>query len=181
MEEKGKQKVQKVQKKPLKEEKEHKIFRIGDEDLPGDVSIRNVLRKIYGVSFSYSNAVIKALNLDPNVVLQDLDENTINKIKDALYNPKNYGIPTWLYNWRKEVETGRDIHFIGNELRMKNNLQIQSIKNLGSFRGIRHQFNYKLRGQRTRSRGANFRGRIGTTVGVTRKKEQQTQQQQKKE
>ncbi len=175
MEEKGKQKFQKKQ---VKEEKEHKIFRIGDEDLPGDVSIRNVLRKIYGVSFSYSNAIIRALNLDPNSVLQNLDENTLNKIKDALYNPKNYGIPEWLYNWRKELETGRDMHYIGSELRMKSNLNIQNIKLSGSFRGVRHQFNYKLRGQRTRSRGANFRGRVGATVGVIRKKEQQTQQQQ---
>ena len=176
------QKFQKRETKP-REVAERKIFRIGDDDLPGYKKIRNVFRDIYGVSFSYSNAIIKAINIDPNKKLQDLDENSMGRLKDALYNPSAYGIPKWMYNWRKEEETGVDKHYIGNDLMAKNNLNIQNIKLSGSYRGYRHQFGYKLRGQRTRSRGANFKGRVGPTVGVTKKKEQvqQQQQQQKKE
>ncbi len=166
--------IQTVQDKAVKAPKkaiEKRIIRIGDTDLDGDKSVISQLIRIYGVSASYANAIINALNLEAKTKLQDLNEETINKLKEALINPQKYGIPLWLLNWQKEVESGTSKHKVGSELKSKNALNLQQIKLLRTFRGIRHQFGYKVRGQKTRSRGANEKGRIGKTIGVTKSKE----------
>ncbi|MGC8681997.1 MAG: 30S ribosomal protein S13 [Candidatus Acidifodinimicrobium sp.] len=166
--------IQTVQDKAVKAPKkpvEKRIIRIGDTDLDGDKSVISQLIRIYGVSASYANAIINALNLEAKTKLQDLNEETINKLKEALINPQKYGIPLWLLNWQKEVESGVSKHKVGSELKSKNALNLQQIKLLRTFRGIRHQFGYKVRGQKTRSRGANEKGRIGKTIGVTKSKE----------
>ena len=89
-------------------------------------------------------------------------------------------LPDWLYNWRRDDTTGLDYHLLSTELRSKMTMHIQNIKNSRSYRGYRHSFNYKMRGQRVRSRGANFRGRVGGTVGVSKKSLQQAPAAEKK-
>jgi ribosomal protein S13 len=49
-------------------------------------------------------------------------------------------------------------------------MDVESLKAKRCYRGVRHIHSYKVRGQRTRSRGANVRGRVGSTVGVVKKK-----------
>jgi small subunit ribosomal protein S13 len=166
--------VQTVQDKAIKAPKrtgEKRIIRIGDTDLDGDKSVISQLIRIYGVSASYANAMVNALNIEANSKLQDLNEEMITKLKEALTNPQKYGIPLWLLNWQKELETGISKHKVGNELKSKNALNLQQIKLLRTYRGVRHQFGYKVRGQKTRSRGANEKGRVGKTIGVTKAKE----------
>ncbi|MCW1293931.1 MAG: 30S ribosomal protein S13 [Candidatus Parvarchaeota archaeon] len=148
-----------------------RIIRIGDTDLDGDKSVLSQLMKIYGVNASYANALVNILDIDGASRLQDLNEEMINKLKDALINPQKYGIPIWLLNWQRELETGASKHKIGNELKSSNALNLQQMKLLRTYRGIRHQFGYKVRGQKTRSRGANEKGRIGKTIGVTKARE----------
>ncbi len=109
------------------------------------------------------------LGVDGSKILQDLDGPTMDRLKDIMYNPHKNGIPDWMYNWRRDETTGADMHLIGNELKSKHALHIQTIKTTRSYRGYRHSFNYKLRGQRVKSRGANFKGRIGNALGVTKK------------
>jgi Ribosomal protein S13 len=91
------------------------------------------------------------------------------KLRDVMHDPHKNGIPDWMYNWRRDETTGADSHLIGNDLKSKSTLHIQMIKATRSYRGYRHSFNYKLRGQRVKSRGANFKGRVGTSLGVTKK------------
>jgi len=151
---------------------ERKIVRIADTDLDGSKKVRDLLRSITGISFSYSNALMKVLKIPEEKKLQDLDEKQLNELKEALSNPFKYKIPHWLFNWRRDEETGLDYHILSNELRSKTTLQIQKIKTSRSYRGYRHSFNYKMRGQKVRSRGANFHGRVGSSLGVIKKKEQ---------
>lgn len=154
---------------------ERKIIRIADTDLNGDKKVGDALRDIYGVSFSFSNAIMKVLGIEYNKKLQEIDESNMAKLKEALLDPKKYNIPEWLCNWRKDERSGLDHHYVGNELKSKATLHIQTIKNSRTYRGYRHSFNYKVRGQRVKSRGANVRGRIGSTIGVTKKTAQQQQ------
>ncbi|EEZ92683.1 MAG: 30S ribosomal protein S13P, partial [Candidatus Parvarchaeum acidiphilum ARMAN-4] len=95
-----------------------------------------------------------------------------NELKEALSNPFKYKLPHWLFNWRRDETTGLDYHLLSNELRSKTTMQIQKIKTSRSYKGYRHSFSYKLRGQKVRSRGANVHGRVGSSLGVVRKKEQ---------
>lgn len=148
---------------------ERRIIRVADTDLDGSKKIKDALRLITGIGFTYANAIIRVLGVQEDKKLQDLDEQTMTKLKDVMRDPHKNSIPDWLYNWRKDEFTGTDSHLIGNDLRSKSALHIQAIKASRSYKGYRHSFNYKLRGQRVKSRGANFRGRIGNAIGVTKK------------
>lgn len=101
-----------------------------------------------------------------------MDEKELNELKDALSDPFKYKLPHWIFNWRKDEETGLNYHLLSNELKSKTTMHIQKIKTSRSYRGYRHSFNYKLRGQRVKSRGSNVHGRIGSSLGVIKKKAQ---------
>jgi small subunit ribosomal protein S13 len=154
---------------------ERRIIRIADTDIEGNKKLQDALRAIDGLSFSFANAIIKVLGIPGTKRLQDIDEQGMIKLKAILHDPRGNGIPDWMFNWRRDETTGSSIHLLGNDLKSKSALHIQMIKTTRSYLGYRHSFNYKLRGQRVRSRGANFKGRIGSPLGVTKKAALQAQ------
>ncbi len=163
------QKAPKAPQKPAAGAAERRIIRIADTDIDGSKKLRNALRLITGISFAYANAIIKSTGVSGDQKLQDIDEASMQKLKGVMGDPEKYKIPRWMYNWRRDEKTGTDKHILGNELKAKQTLHIQEIKTSRSYRGYRHSFNYKMRGQRVKSRGANFRGRVGTSMGVIKK------------
>ena len=166
----SKKKVEsKTPKKAKKPAEFKKIIRIAEADLDGNKKIEHALISVKGVSWAYAHAIRKALGFE-NVKLVDLSDEDIEKLRDALAHPHNYGIPSWIYNRQKDIATGRDMHLLSHDLILAGKMDVRRLKNIKAYRGVRHMFNYKVRGQRTRSRGANVRGRTGATVGVVRKK-----------
>ena len=142
------------------------IVRVAATELPGDKPLWLALTKIKGISFMFSNAVVKVLNLDPKKPIGSFTDEELEKIEDCIRNPDRYGIPSWLYNRRKDLFTGKDVHVSGPELELAVKQDIDFMKKIKSYRGIRHALGLKVRGQRTRSTG-----RKGRTVGVQRKKQ----------
>jgi small subunit ribosomal protein S13 len=71
-----------------------------------------------------------------------------------------------MMNRRKDVETGQDKHIMGMDLAMTLREDLDLMKKMRSYKGIRHERGLRVRGQRTRSTG-----RTGAIVGVSRKKE----------
>ncbi len=165
----GKKEVKSSGSNQKQDAKERRIIRVADTDLDGSNRVKDSLRSITGISFSFANAVMKTLKIDDSTKLQDLDEKALNDLKDLIKNPHKFNIPSWLYNWRRDLETGLDYHLLSNDLKSKMTMNIQGIKSSRSYRGYRHSFNYKMRGQKVRSRGASFKGRVGGTIGVARK------------
>lgn len=160
----------KIKKKPKKVEFK-KVIRIAGADLDDAKRIEHALISIKGISWTYAHAIRMALGFD-NLKLTDLSDEQIEKIKQVLAEPSKFGIPSWIYNRQKDIRSGKNLHLISSDLILANNMDIRRLKNMRSYRGVRHFYNYKVRGQRTRSRGANVRGRTGSTVGVVRKKQQ---------
>jgi small subunit ribosomal protein S13 len=143
-----------------------KIIRVARKDLDATLPIERSLWKIKGVGKNFSHALRVSLGFDADKKLNELSEEEIKKLEDSIYNPEKYNIPAWLYNHRKEIETGEDKHYVESNLVLKNKNEISFLKKIRCYRGIRHQFGLPVRGQRTR---AHFRK--GATVGVVRKKE----------
>ena len=81
-----------------------------------------------------------------------------------------------LLNRRKDFETGEDHHRIGPELDISLRDDINMMRKIRCYRGIRHETGQKVRGQRTRSNG-----RSGLTVGVMKKAARLAMRQKKKE
>ncbi len=145
--------------------KEYKyIVRILGYDLDGSKRLPFALSRIKGVGTNLSNAIINSLNLNSATKVGELPDNLIEKIEDAVRDPLKYGIPSWLLNRRKELDSGRDQHLIGSDLDLKLRANIDMMKEIKSWRGIRHALGLKVRGQRTRTTG-----RKGRSVGVKKK------------
>ncbi len=157
--------------KPQEKTKERKEFkhlvRIGDTDLDGSKYILEALRKIKGINMSFSNAICKITNINENKKAGDLSDEEIKKIDDAVKNPVKYNLPKWLYNRRKDYKTGEDVHIIKGKLDFVKDEDIQRMKKIKSYKGLRHQWGLTVRGQRTRS---NFRRSKGKGSGFKRKR-----------
>ncbi len=138
------------------------LIRIANTDIYGKKQLYYGLTDIYGVSFSFSNALCQTLNLDKRRKIGSLNEKEIKDIETSISHPEK--IPSWLRNRRKENETGADIHAIGSNLRLAQEFDIRRLKKIRSYRGIRHGLGLPVRGQSTK---AHFRH--GKAVGVIKK------------
>ena len=164
LEKPGKAKTPHFKSEPSTEEAQS-IVRIIDKDVPGDTSIWKALTKVRGISFMLSSAICTVLDLDRSTKVGNLTPEQIAKIEDCAKNPAKYGIPPWLFNRRKDLESGEDKHLVSADLLLQKSFDIRFLKKIRCYRGIRHGKGLKVRGQRTRTTG-----RKGKTLGVKRKK-----------
>jgi small subunit ribosomal protein S13 len=137
------------------------IVRIVGKDIPGDKKISVGLTHIKGVGFNFANAIIGALGLNPNNNIGFLTESQVESIEKTLKDPSSVNFPSWLLNRRKDVETGVTTHLITSDVAftVRNDIEREKLSN--SWRGFRHTYGLKVRGQRTRTTG-----RKGASVGV---------------
>ncbi len=142
------------------------LVRIAHIDVRGDVPLLYALADVKGVGYSLAQAVIKTLNLEPFKPAGFLTDEEISKIEDVLRDPIKYGIPTWMVNRPRDPETGEYLHYIGPDLDLRIRQDIELMKQIKCWKGIRHTLGLKVRGQRTRTTG-----RKGLTVGVRRRRE----------
>jgi small subunit ribosomal protein S13 len=147
----------------MTEEYRH-ILRIIDKDVDGTLKVPYALKKIKGISLSIANAILKKAGINPNTRAGFLTEADVEKIEEIMKEPTKYGIPNWLLNRRKDLETGRDMHIISADLVLRTKMDIEQMKSMRSWRGYRHAYGLKVRGQRTKTTG-----RSGKALGVKKK------------
>jgi small subunit ribosomal protein S13 len=144
------------------------IVRILGADSAGTLKVSYAVKSIKGISLSLSNAILKKAEINPDLRAGFLTEADISKIEDIIKDPAQYGIPTWLMNRQKDIETGKDMHLISADLVLKVKTDIDDAKSIRSWRGYRHAYGLKVRGQRTKTTG-----RQGKSLGVKKKTMQQ--------
>jgi len=131
----------------------------------GNGKVTYSLTQIRGIGRRFAQAIVTVAGIDPNLRLGALPEKDISKIEEIIMDPINNGIPNWMANRKKELRTGNDLHIIGNPLELTVKRDIDRMKRIKSYKGVRHHGNLKVRGQRTKSTG-----RHGLVIGVIRKK-----------
>ncbi|MCS5649295.1 MAG: 30S ribosomal protein S13 [Dehalococcoidia bacterium] len=144
------------------------IIRIANSDVSGEERLANALTSIRGVGPRISNAIVQKLKLDPNKLAGKLNDKNVDDIEKAIMN-LNKHVPDWLLNRQKDYDTGNDIHHVSVDLKMTHDEDLNRMKKVKSYKGIRHASGHKVRGQRTYSNG-----RKGLALGVSRKKVTQT-------
>lgn len=148
-----------------------RIVRVLDTDIDGELPLVYGLSAVKGIGYTFSLAVCRVLGLDPYMKLGYLTDEEVKNIEAVVREPLKYHIPEWYYNRRKDYTTGENIHLTGATLLFHVKEDIEREKKIKSWRGVRHMYGLKVRGQRTRTTG-----RTGITVGVKRKRTQQQQQ-----
>jgi small subunit ribosomal protein S13 len=145
------------------------IVRIAGRDLPGSMTIRRGLLYIKGFGHVMSRAVAKLiekkLGIPQTKLVGELTDEDVEKIDNLIFNLSSEDLPSYLFNRRKDMAEGKDMHVIMNDLIFATRNDIEDKKKCRSWQGYRHMKCQKVRGQRTKNTG-----RRGITVGVIRKK-----------
>jgi small subunit ribosomal protein S13 len=117
------------------------------------------------VGLRLSKAILLQLKLDPSSRLGYLTDDQISEIEKIVKDPVGIGLPHWYVNRPRDRTSGRNLHLTGPDLDFAHRSDIDRLKRIRSWRGVRHSLGLKVRGQHTRTTG-----RGGAAVGVSRKK-----------
>ncbi|MGA2766834.1 MAG: 30S ribosomal protein S13 [Candidatus Bathyarchaeia archaeon] len=139
-------------------------LRIIDTDVDGTLKASYALAKIKGVGPTLADAMLRKAGISPDKRAGFLTEAEIDRLEEIVKDPAKSGIPSWLLNRRKELETGIDTHLISADLVLRTKMDIEKMKEIKSWRGYRHAYGLKVRGQRTKTTG-----RAGKALGVKKK------------
>ncbi len=112
------------------------MARIAGVDLPRNKRIEIALTYIYGLGRNAANVVLNHAQISPDKRTDDLDENDVRKIRDAIDA-----------NYRVEGDLRRDVQ-----------LNIKRLMDLGAYRGSRHKRGLPVRGQRTHTNARTRKG-----------------------
>lgn len=123
------------------------MARISGVTIPSEKQIWVALTYVYGVGPKTSEKVLAAANVEPTVRTKDLTDDEIGRIQEVI-------------NEKYTVEGELQRIVSGN---------IKRLKEINSYRGLRHKANLPSRGQRTKTNARTRRGKK-TTVGGTAKK-----------
>ena len=147
-------------------EQEYKhIVRIVGHDIDGQENLLQGLTKVKGVGIRFSTTILNTLEMDRSKRLGHLTADEISKIEEIIKNPIGSNLPEWYVNRPRDRLSGRMLHLIGSDLDFAMKNDIDRLRRIKSWRGVRHSLGLKVRGQHTRTTG-----RGGMAVGVSRKK-----------
>lgn len=122
------------------------MARIAGVDLPGKKRVEIGLTYIYGIGRPLANRILKATGINPDKRVQDLSEAEVAEL-------------------RKQIE-GKIL--VEGELRRKVKSDIDRLKMIKCYRGIRHTVGLPVRGQRTRSNARTWKGPRPSKAGKKR-------------
>ena len=122
-------------------------MRIVGVNIPDNKKIEYSLPYIYGIGLPSARHIIKLAQVDLNKRAKDLTPSEVNRMREII--EKNYKI---------EGDLRRDI--------MTN---IKRLRELQTYRGVRHMRGLPVRGQRTKSNSRTRRGNVRKTMGSGRK------------
>src|SRR3989344_2601881 len=123
-------------------------MRILGINLPDNKKIEISLTYLYGVGRPLSRKILAGTNVDMNKRAKDLTPEEVNKIKNFL--EKNFKIE--------------------GELRQVIKQNINLLKDLQAYRGVRHMRHLPVRGQRTKTNSRTVRGNVRKTAGSGKRK-----------
>ncbi len=140
------------------------LVRIHNTDLDGKRTVANGLVGLTGVNHRLSRVICREAGIEKRAIMGELSDEDIQKLSDTVARIEEF-TPAWMRNRQNDPETGEDIHIITSEVGLTLRDDLNRLKKIRSWRGIRHEANLPVRGQRTKANG-----RKGSTVGVQRKK-----------
>ena len=139
------------------------LIRILGNDIPGEKKTLIGLTQVRGIGYMFANSILQILKVDPDSRIGTLSQENISSIEEMIQDPKSANFPTWFLNRQKDVETGDDLHLLTSDIAFNIRNDIEREKGVFSWRGYRHMYGLKVRGQRTRCTG-----RKGGAVGVAK-------------
>ena len=150
----------------MAQEEDIKYFvRVSNTDLDGTKPVHIALTGIKGVGMHSAAVIAQLARVDEFALMGKLEEEQVDRIREVVDNYAER-VPKWMVNRPKDVYTGEVRHLFGTDVVTTRDEDINLLRKIRCYRGVRHDTGQKVRGQRTKSTG-----RTGSTVGVRRKKD----------
>ncbi|MCC6906018.1 MAG: 30S ribosomal protein S13 [Anaerolineae bacterium] len=124
------------------------MARIEGVDLPRDKRVEIGLTYIYGIGRTRSRQILAGTGVSPETRIKDLTEAEVQALREFIGS-----------NYRVEGDLRREVE-----------LNIKRLRDIGTYRGLRHRFNLPVRGQRTRTNARTRRGTRKTVPGRGRRR-----------
>ncbi len=161
-----KEKAGPPEKKPVQKRGENfrYIVRLVNTDIDGEKNIVIALTGVMGVGLRTAEVIARMAGVPRSTKIGDLPESKTDELEKLItdYSEK---VPHWMVNRQSDWSTGADMHLVGVDVDLNKRDDVNLMKMIRCYKGIRHEQGQKVRGQRTRSNG-----RTGMTMGVIRKK-----------
>ena len=124
------------------------MVRIAGINIPDEKRIERALTYVYGIGITTSRKILGDLGINPDIRSKNLSLEDANRLRDMI--EKKYRVE--------------------GELRHSVKMNIKRLKEIGCYRGTRHQKNLPVRGQRTKTNTRTVRGNVRKTMGSGRRK-----------
>ena len=123
------------------------MARISGVNIPDNKQVQVALTYIYGIGQKTSLDILTSANINPAERVKNLTDTEISRLQDVITSN----------------------HTVEGELQRIVTGNVKRLKDINSYRGLRHSANLPTRGQRTRTNARTRRGKK-VTVGGTAKK-----------
>jgi len=117
--------------------------RIAGVDIPPNKRVNISLTYIHGIGRHTADAILKATKVSAEVRAKDLTEDEVKKIANEI--EQQYTVEGAL---RRQVQSN-----------------VQRLKDIGCWRGLRHRRGLPVRGQRTKTNARTRKGKAKTVAG----------------
>ncbi len=124
------------------------MARIAGINIPDNKRIEIALTYVYGIGLTLSQRILAKTKIDPDTRTNKLSNQEVNDLREIV--EKEYRVE--------------------GELRQEKMMNIKRLKDIGSYRGIRHIKGLPVRGQRTKTNTRTVRGNVRQTMGSGRSK-----------
>merc|ERR1712137_592661 len=141
------------------------ILRVMNTNIDGKTKIMYAMTSIKGVGRRFSNICLKKADIDMNKRAGELSDEEVERLVTIMQNPRQYKIPDYFLNRKKDIKDGKYSQILANGLDNKLREDLERLKKIRAHRGLRHYWGLRVRGQH-----AKTTGRKGRTVGVSKKK-----------
>lgn len=123
------------------------MARIAGVNIPNDKRVEIALTYIFGIGLTTSQKILYSTGINPNTRVKDLTESEVIKLREEI---------------DKNLTVEGDLQRVVSQ-------SVSRLKEINSYRGLRHKNNLPARGQRTKTNARTKRGRK-VTAGSGRKK-----------
>lgn len=123
------------------------MARIAGVNIPTGKRVEIALTSIYGVGLTTSQKVLQKTGIDPSTRVKDLTADEVAKLREEI---------------DKQLTVEGDLQRLVS-------MSVGRLKEINSYRGLRHKNNLPARGQRTKTNARTKRGKK-ITMGSGRKK-----------
>ena len=123
------------------------------------IQVMYSLTKIKGIGRRFANIICKKAEIDMGKRAGELSAAELESLMVIVSNPRQFRVPDWFLNRKKDVKDGKYTQLTSNQLDTKLRDDIERLKKMRNHRGLRHYWGIKVRGQHTKTTGR--RGKLG--------------------